>query len=221
MMNPRVGDIVWFRPAAHETNLASDMPLAAIVTHVHHNALVNLIVFGKGGDSHQRASAMLWNGEGDVPERISYAEWMPDRDKVGDAPKVDDLPRLKGETDADYESRNSLNRKKLTDDWSRKNGVAAPGSDPVKPAPVDEKKKYSLDGAYPSPQPPVPDLPRLAGETDEHYKTRNEASRKQVTDARSQEKKPVYRATPVKPAAPTVALPPAPVDPDPYGSAVE
>jgi hypothetical protein len=211
MITPRVGDIVWFRSGANETNLASEEPLAAIVTYVHHDAMINLVVFGKGGDCHQRASATLWHGEGDVPARISYAEWMPDRDKVKDAPKVDDVERLKGETDADYDSRNSLNRKRMTDDWSRKNGIAPARIEPVQP--VDWKPLPAS-----TPFPPVADLPRLAGENDQHYKDRNDFNRKKMADdwnAGAGEQK-VPRA-PVKPAA----LPPAPVDPDPYASSVE
>jgi hypothetical protein len=76
MINPTIGRVVWYRPGAHETNLASDQPLAAIITYVHSDDKINLVVFGKGGDCHRRASVPLWNGEGDAPT-IVHAEWMP------------------------------------------------------------------------------------------------------------------------------------------------
>lgn len=78
MISPTVGRVVWFHAGAHATNLQSDQPLAAMITYVHSDELINLVVFGKGGDCHQRASVPLWQGESDAPaEHLTYAEWMP------------------------------------------------------------------------------------------------------------------------------------------------
>lgn len=81
-----VGLGMWFRPGAHETTLTSDQPLAAIVTYVHHDALVNLVVFGKGGEIWQRNSVPIWDGSAPdaVTPRGNHAEFIHDdvdRDK--------------------------------------------------------------------------------------------------------------------------------------------
>lgn len=54
------GADVWFHPGAHELQLLSDQPLAAKITYVHHSGLVNLIVWGRGGETFQRASVPFW-----------------------------------------------------------------------------------------------------------------------------------------------------------------
>lgn len=89
MIIPTVGRVVWFHVGAHATNLQSDQPLAAIITYVHSDDVINLVVFGKGGDCHQRGSVPLWQGEGDAPERGSYAEWMPYQ--KGQAAKLEEI----------------------------------------------------------------------------------------------------------------------------------
>lgn len=57
------GADVWFHPGVHELQLLSNQPLAAKVTYVHHSGLVNLIVWGKGGETFQRASVPFWDAD--------------------------------------------------------------------------------------------------------------------------------------------------------------
>lgn len=77
MIRPTVGRIVWFH---HNANIAGfddrDAPLAAIVTYVHSDTLVNLCVFGPNGDSYAKASVYL--EQGDAPRSVGmYCRWMP------------------------------------------------------------------------------------------------------------------------------------------------
>lgn len=95
MITPTVGRVVWFHAGAHATNLVSDQPLAAMITYVNEDDTINLVVFGKGGDCHQRASVPLWQGDGDAPERRTYAEWMPYQ--KGQAAKLKEAEKSKAE----------------------------------------------------------------------------------------------------------------------------
>lgn len=84
---------VWFRPGVHELQLLSDQPLAAKVTYVHHSGLVNLIVWGKGGESFQRASTLFWDGDGDAPD-TNHASWVSEDDfEVIERPTKADVTR--------------------------------------------------------------------------------------------------------------------------------
>jgi hypothetical protein len=114
MKDLRVGQPLWFYAGGHETVMHSDQPLLAFVTYVHSHRhvdakaspLVNLAVFGKEGSLWQRPSVHVWDGEGDVPERGSYARWQEDdeaeekRAEAANAPK-----RAFGETEEAHKAR--------------------------------------------------------------------------------------------------------------------
>lgn len=111
------GADVWFRPGAHELQLLSDQPSAAKVTYVHHSGLVNLIVWGKGGETHQRASVPFWGGEGDAPTSGNYASWVDEGGfDVLDAPATADVTRHP------FEGRPSGGQEDLDRAWAR-NGL--------------------------------------------------------------------------------------------------
>jgi hypothetical protein len=85
MIEPTVGRVVWYRPAAKEAiSHDGEQPLAATITFVWDNELVNLSVFDRNGVQHSRTSVML-HQEGSVKPEGRYAEWMPYQ--VGQAKK--------------------------------------------------------------------------------------------------------------------------------------
>lgn len=114
MNNLRPSQHVWFYAGPHETVMQSDQPLAAIVTYVHAHRhvdakaspLVNLTVFGKDGSVWARQSIHIWDGDGDSPERGSYARFQEDdaaeakRADAANAPK-----RGWGETEDAHKAR--------------------------------------------------------------------------------------------------------------------
>lgn len=110
-----VGRIILFYPGPHETVMrTSDQPLPAIVTYEHHHRhndakaspLINMAVFSKDGALYSRQNVHIWDGEGDAPERGSYARWQEDdeseamREENANAPK-----RAFGETEDAHKSR--------------------------------------------------------------------------------------------------------------------
>lgn len=78
MITPTVGRVVWFHPGIGEKLLAfSDQPLAAMVTYVWGDRMVNLVVFDSNGVPAGRTSVKL-RQEGDEPcVGEMYCEWMP------------------------------------------------------------------------------------------------------------------------------------------------
>lgn len=73
---PTVGRVVWFTPSRLTgdygfTHIDGRKPLAALVTHVFQDALVNLVVFDSNGVPHSRTSVPL------VPEHGYFCSWMP------------------------------------------------------------------------------------------------------------------------------------------------
>ena len=79
MIKPSVGRVVWFKPGAWDAkNLAfnDDQPLAALVTYVWNDRLVNLVVFDANGQGQGRTSVPLIQDDDVVPEGF-YAQWMP------------------------------------------------------------------------------------------------------------------------------------------------
>ena len=75
---PTIGRVVWFWPY-HDEELGPDkQPLAAMVTYVHSDTMVNLVVFSPNGLPAGRTSVELWqdNGEQHRPAR-GFCEWMP------------------------------------------------------------------------------------------------------------------------------------------------
>jgi hypothetical protein len=77
MIKPTVGRIVWFHHNAGIVGFDDrDVPLAAIVTHVHSDTMVNLCVFGPNGDSYPKTSVRLEQEDGETHTGM-YCRWMP------------------------------------------------------------------------------------------------------------------------------------------------
>lgn len=76
MIKPTIGRVVWYRAEGDDIALDSKQPLAALITYVHSDTMVNLVVFDPNGNPRSRTSVWLWDGE--CEKRAgSYAEWMP------------------------------------------------------------------------------------------------------------------------------------------------
>jgi hypothetical protein len=84
MIKPSIGRVVWFTPAtsdfptAPEPKLSYDgkQPLAAIVTYVHSDTMVNLAVFDTNGTNISCTSVPLHQPENERPTAY-FCEWMP------------------------------------------------------------------------------------------------------------------------------------------------
>lgn len=78
IITPTVGRVVWFHPYKGDKIDFSTQPLAALVTYVHSDTMVNLVVFDSNGNSHSRTSVYLMQSNGLAPcEGDMYCEWMP------------------------------------------------------------------------------------------------------------------------------------------------
>jgi hypothetical protein len=83
---------VWFVPSKSAPIPAgSDGRCAAIITHVHHDRLVNLAVFDANSHLHPRTSVPLVQEGDPKPEAGGYCEWMPYQ--KGQASKYEELER--------------------------------------------------------------------------------------------------------------------------------
>lgn len=73
---PRIGDVVWFWPAAsdriHRTDKA--LPLSAIIASVWNDNSINLAVFDSNGNSMGRTSVTFVQDH-DVRPKGHFAEW--------------------------------------------------------------------------------------------------------------------------------------------------
>lgn len=76
MIKPTVGRVVWFYPAGSKP---TDPPLAAIVTAVWGDRMVNLAVFERNGVpmSHPPTSVTLVQEGDPIPTGLFYCTWMP------------------------------------------------------------------------------------------------------------------------------------------------
>jgi hypothetical protein len=88
MIKPTVGRVVWYTPAKHSP-WDGHQPLAAIITHVHSDAMVNLTVFNPDGDSHGVCSVDLIQDGQPRSDNGRYCEWMPYQ--KGQAAKTEQL----------------------------------------------------------------------------------------------------------------------------------
>lgn len=101
IIQPTVGRIVWFYPS---TNCAEagfvhhepTKPLAAIVTHVWSDRMVNLTVFDSNGTPHGKTSVALLQGDDPNPEGGYFCAWMPYQ--KGQAAKTEAVERALAET---------------------------------------------------------------------------------------------------------------------------
>ena len=79
MIKPTIGRVVWYQPNDIDKTCFnnSDQPCAALVTYVHNDTMVNLVVFTPNGVSLGRTSVRLVQ-EGESPNvDESFCEWMP------------------------------------------------------------------------------------------------------------------------------------------------
>jgi hypothetical protein len=80
MIPPTIGRVVWFTPSVNdETRFDVKQPLAAFVTYVWHDRLVNLTVFSQDGTTPpaQKTSVTLLQDDDLKPETGYFASWMP------------------------------------------------------------------------------------------------------------------------------------------------
>lgn len=95
MIVPTVGRIVWYRAKLLDNSHPKESPeQAAIVVRVHSDRMVNLVVFGHGGDIMPVTSVHLVQDGDDLPFDRSYAEWMPFQ--KGQAAKAEALEAKQG-----------------------------------------------------------------------------------------------------------------------------
>jgi predicted deacylase len=74
---PTPGRIVWFHKGPGDWLVQREQPLAAIVTYVWNDRMVNLSVFDAQGSVFARTSIPLVQDGDTVPAGSAYAEWMP------------------------------------------------------------------------------------------------------------------------------------------------
>lgn len=86
IISPTPGRIVWFNPTPHDgIATLNGHPLAAVVSGVHNDRLVNLAVFDAYGNAQQRSNVHLVQPGDAVPD-FAHATWMPYQ--VGQAAKT-------------------------------------------------------------------------------------------------------------------------------------
>ncbi len=85
MITPTNGRIVWYTPSRlgdvsvdcairqHDKTV----PLAAIITHIWGDRMVNLVVFDSDGTTHARTSVTLLQDDDPKPEEGRFCAWMP------------------------------------------------------------------------------------------------------------------------------------------------
>lgn len=117
MIKPTVGRVVWFHPSKNSAESGfvyhgGDQPLAAIVTHVWSDRMVNLVVFDSNGNSHSKTSVPLVQDGEDVQDGGFYCEWMPYQ--KGQAAKTERLESQIGQIAAEA-AKETLNEMKLGD----------------------------------------------------------------------------------------------------------
>lgn len=77
-IKPTIGRVVWFWPNPEDCSIptAGDQPLAATVSYVHNDNLVNLSIANVDGEVHGRTNVKLRQPDDERPSE-SFAEWMP------------------------------------------------------------------------------------------------------------------------------------------------
>lgn len=87
MIKPTVGRVVHFHPHQAEPFAFSDQPLAALVTYVHSDTMVNVVVFDSNGNPHPKTSIRLQQDEPLDAKGGNFVAWMPYQ--VGQAAKTE------------------------------------------------------------------------------------------------------------------------------------
>ena len=78
MIKPTVGHVVWYHPHPNEPRGEEYQPLAAIVTYVWHDRMVNLAVFDANTLGVYNMTSVALKQEGDdLSVFTPYCEWMP------------------------------------------------------------------------------------------------------------------------------------------------
>ena len=83
MFKPTIGRVVWYWPTAYDLAQGmfaypgSDQPMAATVSFVHSDRMVNLSVVDHNGQAFEKRSTTLLQDGDVVRDRAGYAEWMP------------------------------------------------------------------------------------------------------------------------------------------------
>jgi hypothetical protein len=91
MIEPTVGRVVWYTPATKAEMGRKDpgeQPLAAIIAHVHHAGLVNLMIIDREGECYWRTNVPL-NQDPTITREPGTCEWMPYQ--KGQAAKTEQL----------------------------------------------------------------------------------------------------------------------------------
>jgi hypothetical protein len=76
IIKPSIGRIVWYWPRSLD-GYKADQALAAIITLVHSDHVVNLVAFSPTGVSIPRINVYLAQDSVDHPYQSNYAQWMP------------------------------------------------------------------------------------------------------------------------------------------------
>lgn len=76
VITPTPGRMVWVRNADGIFQTLGNDPLAATITAVHHDRMVNLTIFDANGSPNSCTSVPLRQPEDPAPEGL-YCEWMP------------------------------------------------------------------------------------------------------------------------------------------------
>lgn len=90
MIKPTIGRVVWYWP---KQNARDIQPMAAMVTWVHSDTLVNLVVFDSEGHSYSRVEIPLSQDETTKPVE-EFCEWMPYQ--KGQAAKTEEIEKKLG-----------------------------------------------------------------------------------------------------------------------------
>ena len=97
MIIPTVGRIVHFTPGGFDNIAKSEQPLAAIVTYVWGERMVNLTVFDTNGSPHSRTSVSLLQDDDMPTDGNAYCAWMPYQ--LGQAAKAEELSAALAKSD--------------------------------------------------------------------------------------------------------------------------
>ncbi len=77
MIKPTIGRVVWYSLKDGLVNDPSYQPQAALITYVHSDTRVNLVVFNANGEPYSATSVWLMQDDMPSDEPAWYAEWMP------------------------------------------------------------------------------------------------------------------------------------------------
>lgn len=107
MIVPTVGRVVHYYPSKFDHINHGAQPLAAMVTYVWNNRMVNLVVFDSNGVPQARTSITLVQPGDDVADGNSHCRWM--EYQIGQAAKAEALEsKLAAATKGEIGGQNGL-----------------------------------------------------------------------------------------------------------------